>query len=247
MDAPVSRWSDRPQGRDSSKIATPLPVLASGHLHEIHSQAEDKAAAIAFAMAMGQFARDGAIFALRTVRRSRLPTLFAGDGLALLGIDPGRLTIVETGSDADMLRAGLEAARCPGVAAILMESEGRFADYDLTASRRLVLAAERSRACVLLLRADAEPRSSGAQTRWAVRSAPSVALEADAPGWPSIAVELLRQRGGTSGGRWQLSWDSDDGCFRDAAAGAPMPGTVVPLPGLRTDAGDDGAEQRQVA
>lgn len=202
---------------------------------------------MAFALTQGPLAGAGAIFALRTPCRQRLPTLFLGDGLALLGIQPSRLTIVETRTEVDMLRAGLEAARCAGVAAVLMESEGRFVDYDLTASRRLVLAAEASGACILLLRGDAVPRSSGAQTRWTIKSAPSVALEADAPGWPAIEAELLRCRGGPAGGRWRLTWDSEGGCFRDADGQAPLPGAVVPFSRLRTDAGDDGADQRQVA
>jgi len=242
----------RPAGRHASEAQASCPALEQGHLHEIHSQAADRAAALAFALTQAPLAGAGAIFALRTPCRQRLPILFSGDGLALLGIQPSRLTIVETRTEVDMLRAGLEAARCPGVAAVLMESEGRFVDYDLTASRRLVLAAEASGACILLLRGDAEPRSSGAQTRWTIRSAPSVALEADAPGWPAIEAELLRCRGGPAGGRWRLTWDSEGGCFRDAdgtdAGGqAPLPGAVVPFSRLRTNAGDDGAGQRQVA
>lgn len=226
-----------------------LPTLEAGQLHEIHAMGEDRAAALAFTLAMGVFASDGAIVALRVPGRSRLPTIFSGDGLALLGLDPARLTLVEPGSEIDMLRAGLDAARCAGVAAVLIESEGRFADYDLTASRRLVLAAEASRACVMLLRVDSQPRSSAARTRWSIASAPSVPLEADAPGWPAIDAELLRCRGGPAGARWRLIWDMDDGRFRDAA-GLParrqtMPGAVVPLPRMRTDATDD--PRRRVA
>lgn len=227
-----------------------FPALERGHLHEIHCTAPDRAAALAFALTQEQGAQAGAVFALQAVRRQRLPTLFSGDGLALLGIDPGRLTIVEPGSEVEMLRAGLEAARCPGVAMVLMESEGRFADYDLTASRRLVLAAEASGASIMLLRGDAEQRSSGAQTRWSIRSVPSVPLEADAPGLPAIEAELLRCRSGPAGGRWLLSWDAEHGCFRDRDAGeegrdTPVPGAVVPFSRLRTDAGRD--SQRQVA
>ncbi|WP_230461292.1 ImuA family protein [Sphingobium sp. CAP-1] len=172
---------------------------------------------------------------------------FSGDGLALLGFQPRRLLMVEADSEIDMLRAGLEAARCSGVAAVLMESEGRFADYDLTASRRLVLAAEASRACVMLIRSDAELRSSAARTRWSITSAPSVPLEADAPGGAAIDAELLRCRGGAAGGRWRLIWDMEHGVFRDAAqlsAQQPtMPGAVVPFSRLRT--GEEGAIRRR--
>ncbi|WP_311268131.1 hypothetical protein [Sphingobium sp. WCS2017Hpa-17] len=244
----------RPTGRQGPAADMPFPALARGHLHEIHCTAPDRAAAFAFALTQDliqkQGAQAGAVFALQAVRRQRLPTLFSGDGLALLGIDPNRLTIVEAGSEVEMLRAGLEAARCPGVFMVLMESEGRFADYDLTASRRLVLAAEASGASIMLLRGDAEQRSSGAQTRWSIRSAPSIPLEADAPGLPTIEAELLRCRSGPAGGRWLLSWDAEHGCFRDRDTGEddkrpPVPGAVVPFSRLRTDAGSD--SQRQVA
>lgn len=245
MAGSISPWGGRPAGRDTPLAQASMPALARGQLHEIHAQGADWAAALAFALAMGEKAPDGPIFALRTPRRHRLPMIFSGDGLALLGIRPDRLTIVEAGNEKDMLRAGLEAARCGGVGTVLMESEGRFADYDLTASRRLVLAAEASRACVLLLRGDAEPRSSGAQTRWSIRSAPSEAWEAEAPGWPAVDAELLRYRGGPAGGRWRLMWDEDDGRFRDAARPQTVPGAVVPLSRLRT--GADGDARRQVA
>lgn len=254
----VPIYGTGPSGRQAPATQASFRALEQGHLHEVHCTAPDRAAALAFALShgasqavsQGMGAQAGAIFALRAARRQRLPTLFSGDGLALLGIDPGRLTLIEAGSEVEMLRAGLEAARCPGVSMVLMESEGRFADYDLTASRRLVLAAEASGVTILLLRGDAEQRSSGAQTRWSIRSAPSVPLEADAPGLPAVEAELLRCRSGPAGGRWLLLWDAEHGCFRDRDAGEgdgrpSVPGAVVPFSRLRTDAGSD--SQRQVA
>ncbi|WP_420146444.1 ImuA family protein [Sphingobium sp.] len=229
----------------------PFPTLGRGHLHEVHNAMEDRAAAILFALAQGH-GGSGAIFAFRTPRRMHVPTIFSGDGLASCGVDPARLTIVDAKSEVDMLRAGLEAARCPGVAMIMFESDGRFADYDLTASRRLVLAAEASGAIIFMLRGGAEQRSSGAQTRWMIRSVPSAPLEANAPGLPMIEAELLRCRNGPAGGRWRLSWDADNGCFRDnVGAGEDeekiVPGTMVPFSRLRTDARGDGDAARQVA
>jgi protein ImuA len=223
-----------------------VPLLEQGQLHEIHCSAQDRAAAFAFALTQGLWARDGDLFLLRVPGKSRLPFCFAGEGLALLGLAPQRLTIVEPASEVGLLRAALDAARCPGVAAVLMDSEGRFADYDLTASRRLVLAAEASRACVLLLRVDAEPRASAAQTRWSIASAPSVPLAADAPGWPAVDARLLRKRGGPTAGPWRLIWDAEHGRFEDADRREAMLGAVVPLSPLRTDAAD-GTGQRHVA
>jgi protein ImuA len=156
-----------------------------------------------------------------------------------LGIDPARLVIVDAPDELGVLRAGLEAARCPQVATVLLEAEGRFAAYDLTASRRLALAAERNRNRVIVLRLDAEPRASAAQTRWALASAPSLPLEAGAPGWPALDAELLRWRGGAAGERWRFEWDEQDGGFHGPIEPAPLPRLVVPA--VRGGAGPAGA------
>jgi protein ImuA len=112
---------------------------------------------------------------------------------------------------------------------------------DLTASRRLALAAEQSGATLFLLRLGAEPAPSAADTRWAVSAAPSEALEANAPGAPTFDIELLRRRSGPSGMRWRLEWNRDRLAFIDPA----LPGAVVSLstgrpaaaqPGLRLSA-----------
>ena len=219
-----------------------LPRLDPGYLHELHAGAEDRAAALAFAFALGCPAAAGTVvLARRGGRLGRFAAAPCGDGLVLLGIDPARLVIVDAGGELDVLRAGLEAARCPGVGVVLVEAEGRFAPYDLTASRRLALAAERTGGRVIVLRLGAEPRPSAAQTRWAIASAPSVPLpttpaDAGAPGWPALGVELLRRRGGPAGRRWRLEWDAGHGDFRTTGDGAALSGRVVPLSRGGTDA-----------
>jgi hypothetical protein len=79
-------------------------------------------------------------------------------------------------------------------------------DYDLVASRRLVLAAEVSRVPVILLRGGAQPRPSAAHTRWQIGSAASARaahpLLARLPGPATITLDLLRQRGGPAGAAW---------------------------------------------
>lgn len=221
------------------------PALERGQLHEIHACGDDGAAALAFALGGTTSSlatpgkATGVVLLVRMERLARSRTLVNGDGLARLGFDPARLVIVEAGNELDLLRAGLEGARCPGIELVLIETKGRFARYDLTASRRLALAAERSRACVIVLRHDAAPCPSAAHTRWSVASAPSVPLEANAPGRPAIEVELLRWRGGPADRCWRLQWDKDHGTFRDAGTDAPMPGALVPLSFVRN--GEDDA------
>lgn len=222
-----------------------FPVLDAGRLHEIHACGDDRAAALAFALCKSGCGRDGATVLLR-MSRSSLRTVPHGEGLSLLGMQPSRLLLVETENELDLLRAGLEAARCPGVELVLLETHGAFGKYDLTASRRLALAAEQSLNRIIVLRQDADPRPSAAQTRWSVASAPSVPFEADAPGWPAMEVKLLRRRGGPAGDCWRLEWDMENGTFRDAASTpaerTPMPGAVVPLFRMRESADGGGPD-----
>ena len=212
-------------------------------MHEIHAQAEEWAPTMLFALAaaggnIGERNNGGAIVVVRMRRQAAMAMQLYGEGLAGLGIDLARLLIVETRNEQELLRVGLDAARIPTLAAVVLETWGATPGYDLIASRRLVLAAERSRASVVVLRGNAQPRASAAHSRWSIRTAPSRALAARAPGGPAIEARLLRRRGGPSGMCWRLEWNSEHGAFlEDHAAlvrsGAPLSGLVVPMAGLR--------------
>lgn len=228
MSNPVIPLSEIAPGR----LRAARPLLEAGYLHEVHAGEDDRAAALAFALAGGD--RPGQIVLVRMVQR--LHAQPCGAGLAALGFDPARLILIDAADAKALLRAGLEAARSPGVGLVLLETRGGLTAYDLTASRRLALAVQRSHGTAIVLRLDAEPRASAAQTRWSVTSAPSLALDARAPGRPALEAELLRWRGGPAGRRWRLEWDADHALFRDAGAATPLPGAVVPLPPLRAAA-----------
>lgn len=249
MAGDILRLAKGAEKRLASFTDKTIPSLKSGKLHEIHACADDQATALAFALCRndGKNDRGKAGSVLLARRRMRSQVVLNGEGLALLGMNPASLTIVEARSELDLLRAGLEAARCPGVDLVLLETKGRFAGYDLTASRRLALAAERSRTCVIVLRHDAQPRPSAAWTRWEIASAPSIPLEADAPGHPAIEARLLRWQGGPAGRSWRLEWNMDHGTFRDAAELAPLPGALVSLPAVRESARSSGKDQPRAA
>ena len=81
--------------------------------------------------------------------------------------DPARLLMVTVRRDEDLFWAMEEGLRCPGMAAVLGETRAT----DLTAGRRLSLAAEKSGVPALLLRGQPAPPQSVCTTRWRVASA----------------------------------------------------------------------------
>ncbi len=175
-------------------------------------------------------------------------------GLAAFGLDPSTLIVVRAPSHgrngaAQALWAMEEALRTPAVGAVCAEIDA----VDLTASRRLQLAAEAGGTFGLLLRGTINSAGNSAvpplasMTRWCVTAAPSgPASPASLPGATRWQVELLRARGGRPH-HWLLEWRHDPdyetaGGFAlaaapgdrpavPAAAGAetPPPERIVPL------------------
>lgn len=203
--------------------------LTRGRVHELFAlEADDAASAAGFAAMLALRAgREGApVLWLRTDEAERRSGRLYGPGLAELGGNPGTLVIGQAPDPVALLRGAADAARCAGLPALIVECWGKCPALDLTASRRLALAAERSGTTVIMLRADAEPSPSAAETRWSVRSAGSNGLEADAPGPPLFEIQLLRRRAGPAGMRWRMEWDRDRCIFREPS----LPGDLVSLP-----------------
>lgn len=194
--------------------------LAQGALHEIYAQASlDATAAAGFALALALRAAEGRpiLWARQDYAEVEAGGLY-GPGLAELGLDPSRLILVQTRDALGVMRAGAEAARCPALGAVVMEPWGEPKALDLTASRRLALAADQSGVTLLMIRAAAAPRPSAAATRWSVRPRLSRPLEADAPGLPAFTLTLLRHRAGLSQQTFDVEWDRDRCAFADLAA-----------------------------
>lgn len=217
--------------------------LAFGRVHELYAaDPEDGPSATGFAtmLALRAVGRRAPIFWLRTDEAERRGGRLYGPGLAELGGDPNALVLGIAADSKMLLKSAADAARCPGLGALVVECWGQCPNLDLTASRRLALAAEQSGVTLFLLRLEAEPVPSAADTRWAVGAAPSQALEADAPGAPAFDIELLRRRSGPSGMRWRLEWNRDRLEFREPA----LPGAVVPLPSRRPASAQPGLRLR---
>jgi len=207
--------------------------LARGRVQELFAGGGDdgpSAAGFAAMLALLAAGRETPILWLRTEESERCEGRIHAPGLVELGGDPDLLLLAVTPDTKALLRGAADAARCPGLKALVVECRGKCPALDLTASRRLALAAEQSGVTLFLLRLEAEPVPSAADTRWAVSAAPSQALEANAPGAPMFEIELLRRRAGPAGLRWQLEWNRDRLIFREPA----HPGAMVPLPSRRT-------------
>ncbi|MBU6266801.1 MAG: hypothetical protein KGN34_04610 [Sphingomonadales bacterium] len=231
-----------------------LPMLdglvdgpARARVHEVYAaEAEDAAAAGGFVMALaaGLAGKSRPVLWLRLRLAARLGGVLQAEGWRDLGGRPGKALVSVLPDTVALLRAAVEGLRCPALGAVVVEGWGAMRELDLTASRRFSLAAERSGVPLLLLRIDATPVPSAAQTRWQVAPAPSVALPGNAPGHPCFDVTLLRQRGGPSGQGWRLEWDRDQCQFREA----PLPGAVVSVPADRPAAsGGSRGRSRQAA
>jgi protein ImuA len=222
--------------------------LARAALHEVYAPGTaDLAAATGFAV--GLALRAAGMRPILWVRQDVVDAetgRLHAPGLTELGLDPARILLVRTRDAEGVLRAGAEGARCSALGAVLIEPWGAPRLLDLTASRRLALAAEASGVTTLLLRAAASPAPSAARTRWQVRSLPSRGLEANAPGDPAFSIRLLRHRDGLGEREWRVEWSRDRQSFQESPAFeqrtgipqgvsdvAPLSRPLVPLPGDR--------------
>jgi protein ImuA len=215
--------------------------LRRGTLHEIVAgSARDEAAAAGFATALAIRFATAAPFVWIVEDRTALETgLPYRPGLASFGLDPGKLVLVRTADTAMALWATEEALRI-GTAVVLTEL-WRPRAYDLAASRRLLLAAQRRGGTSIVLHVGlsrADRLSSTAETRFCVAAAPgrhrpSAAARTPIPEAASFAVRLHKLRGhGSLRGydREQvhpLLWDGRNRSFRPAASPRSR---FVPLP-----------------
>jgi len=182
--------------------------LTCGALHEVIAATHgDRAASFGFVVALtaGSLAVRRGPAVLIAARRC-----FAdfgepyGHGLRRLGLDVGRLVLVETRLDKDALWAMEEALR-PEVAAAAIAGavEG---DLDLAMSRRLNLAAAGSGAPFILLRPPAMAGTSAAATRWRVTTAPAARDRFGTFARCRWNLTLERCRNGRPG-HWLIEWD----------------------------------------
>jgi protein ImuA len=137
-------------------------------------------------------------------------------GLMELGLDPGRMILLCARNANDGLRAANDALSCAVLGAVVIEITGNPKILDLTASRRLTLAATQKSVTAFLLRLGAQPEASTAETRWLVRGSASQTQNEDW-GCPTFEVDLVRNRHGKTG-HWFMEWNCDERVFQNATA-----------------------------
>ncbi len=151
----------------------------------------DFAAATAFVAAMtGRLARP-------VLWCARSGSLY-GPGLAGVGLQPQRLLIARLRKDKDALAAMEEGLRHGFLGAVIGEVER----CDLTASRRLQLAAEKSGVMAVLLRQPSQRHGEepiSAASRWRIAAAPSSPHIIPQAGRARWQLDLVRSRFGTTG------------------------------------------------
>lgn len=177
--------------------------LALGQLHEIAPAREgDEPAALGFALALiaRHLARiEGEVL---VVAARGHPSPY-GHGLAGLGLDPGRVLLLEVEADRDAYRALEEGLRGRGLAALAGLVD---AGLPLGQSRRLHLAAGETDRLLLVLRPARAESPNVAVTRWRVAAGKALRDRFGCIERPCWQVDLDRSRNGRTG-HWLLEWD----------------------------------------
>jgi protein ImuA len=193
--------------------------LEGGILHEIAAAREaEVAAASGFALLLAARTSGPVVWIAEDMALYESGAPY-GPGIDELGLHPERFILVAAPKSRDVLWAVEEALSCRGMGAVI--GEIRQANLDLTATRRLSLAAGRRGAVALLLRSAPGKDASAAATRWIVKAAPSTAKKPQAmtlgPGPPRFALSLVRNRRGPPGS-WVLEWNGVEQHFELVSA-----------------------------
>lgn len=192
-----------------------LPCAA---LHELSAATPTHfGAAAGFALALAALAREGGKETLwiATDFGSVETGALYGPGLDQFGLDTGQLLIARVARPVDALFAMEEALKCRALQTVVAE----FPDTpDLTATRRLSLAARNGGALGLIVCHKPNEAPSAARTRWQIAPAPSEPDEFGGLGRTAFSLTLTRNRRGPCGA-WTLAWDHHEHAFAALSRG----------------------------
>jgi protein ImuA len=182
--------------------------LPGGVLHEVTpANYGDRPAALGFVLALMAEAQGTAagpaviVIARRALAGFGIP---CGQGLRELGPDTRKLIVIHARTDKDALWALEETLRSQARPALVAGAiEGRL---DLTAGRRLNLAAAESGTPLILLRTANTVGSTAAATRWRIASAPAARDRYGGLAESRWRATLERCRNGRPG-QWLIEWN----------------------------------------
>jgi len=189
-----------------------LPCAA---LHELSATPVHLGAAAGFALALAALAPEKQVLWIATDFGMLETGALYGPGLDLIGLDSTRLLVARVARPVDALFAMEEALKCRALSTVVTELSH---DVDLTATRRLTLAAREGGALGILLRHKPSDAPSAARTRWDVSGAPSVPDAFGGLGPVAFRLCLLRNRRGPCG-TWTLTWDHHERVFAALSVG----------------------------
>lgn len=200
-----------------------LPGLERGAVHEILAAGkEDGPAAAGFTLGLALRAGDGTRPMLWVRCASSKAGALYGAGLADMGLDPSLLIHLPVQDEKDALRATLEGLRCKGLASVILEIAGPARQLDLTATRRMKLAAAEHGVTALILCHRPDPVPSAAESRWGVGASLSASPGLGLPGKPAFTVTLLKHRSIEAGRIWELEWDNENHAFAQKTLSRPV-------------------------
>jgi protein ImuA len=231
-----------PLGAEEGSLRLGVPALddalqggiALGALHELAPATElQLGAALGFGLGIAALAAAGARHAGSSRQVLCIQTDYAalaagtpyGLGLEDLGLAMDRFLILRVAHPRDALWAFEEALKCPALAAVLAELPEAGIAADLTATRRLGLAAQAGGGLGLLLRHRLYPLPSAAMTRWQVAAASSEPDRFGGLGGTRFDLSLNRNRRGRCG-RWIAGWNHDERTFVPQAPSVGMAETA---------------------
>jgi len=179
--------------------------LALGALHELAPCAPLHAGAAAgFALALAALARRQVLWIQNALVRLEAGAPY-GPGLDCFGLSMDRLIMLDVSRASEALWAMEEALKCSALTVIAEFYDDESA-VDLTAIRRLSLAARAGGGLGLLLRHRTSAAPSAAATRWEVASVCGPRDSFGGLGRTTFSLSLTKNRHGPLG-RWVLSWD----------------------------------------
>ena len=217
--------------------------LALDGLHEIApAAAADGPAATGFALSLAARClaerRSAGLIVVEEFTERDMGALY-GPGLVAYGLELARLVFVRA-PDAPALFQAMEDALRSGAAAFVLGELWRLKAYDLTVSRRLLLAARAGATPALLVQASAygaaDRLSSAAETRFEIAAAqsahaPSAGGGRGLPGRPSFSARVVKARILSGQGPpaeldtaklIRLVWRSEDRTFDEPALPLPL-------------------------